>query len=229
MFAKPRPKKSLLPPPSKKRKATHTVEEINFDNSARQEYLTGFHKRKVQRQKHAQEEAAKRAREEKIEFRKQLREDKKKQVEEHVKSIEAIMKESRVAGLGSDQEDSETDGSDKAEDEWNGFDEAPQAPALEAVDHEEEYIDEDLYTTVKVEAVSVDRDGLHNKSELEAVDDDSGERSAADDTESKNAKGTTSNEGRKDHPKKKKKKFRYETKVVRQMTNRKNKARKSRG
>lgn len=73
MFAKPRPKKSLLPPPSKKRKATHTVEEINFDNSARQEYLTGFHKRKVQRQKHAQEEAAKRAREEKIEFRKQVR------------------------------------------------------------------------------------------------------------------------------------------------------------
>lgn len=72
MFAKPRPKKSLLPPPSKKRKATHTVEEISFDNSARQEYLTGFHKRKVQRQKHAQEEAAKRAREEKIEFRKQV-------------------------------------------------------------------------------------------------------------------------------------------------------------
>lgn len=72
MFAKPRPKKSLLPPPSKKRKATHTVEEIAFDNGARQEYLTGFHKRKVQRQKHAQEEAARRAREEKIEFRKQV-------------------------------------------------------------------------------------------------------------------------------------------------------------
>ncbi|KAG6356550.1 hypothetical protein INS49_014423 [Diaporthe citri] len=229
MFAKPRPKKSLLPPPSKKRKATHTVEEISFDNTARQEYLTGFHKRKVQRQKHAQEEAAKRAREEKIEFRKQLREDRKKQVEEHVKNIEAIMKGSRVAGLGSDQEESETDGSDKVEDDWNGFDEAPQTPALEAVDHEEEYIDEDLYTTVKVEAVRVDRDGLHNKSELEAVDDDSDEHSAADDMGSKNAKGATSSEGRKDHPKKKKKKFRYETKVVRQMTNRKNKARKSRG
>lgn len=72
MFAKPRPKKSILPPPSKKRKATHAVEEVTFDNSARQEYLTGFHKRKVQRQKHAQEEAANRAREEKIEFRKQV-------------------------------------------------------------------------------------------------------------------------------------------------------------
>lgn len=72
MFAKPRPKKPILPTHSKKRKATHAVEEVTFDNSARQEYLTGFHKRKVQRQKHAQEEAAKRAREEKIEFRKQV-------------------------------------------------------------------------------------------------------------------------------------------------------------
>lgn len=71
MFAKPRPKKSPLPPPSKKRKAS-AVEEVTFDNTAREEYLNGFHKRKVQRQKHAQEEAAKRAREEKIEFRKQV-------------------------------------------------------------------------------------------------------------------------------------------------------------
>lgn len=71
MFAKPRPKKSLLPPPPKKRKV-FAIEEISFDNSAREEYLTGFHKRKVQRQKHAQEEAAKTARAEKIEFRKQV-------------------------------------------------------------------------------------------------------------------------------------------------------------
>lgn len=72
MFAKPRPKKSLLPPPSKKRKAS-SIEEIAFDNDARHEYLTGFHKRKQQRVKHAQEEAAKRARQEKIESRKLVR------------------------------------------------------------------------------------------------------------------------------------------------------------
>jgi ribosomal RNA-processing protein 17 len=134
------------------------------------------------------------------------------------------MKESKVAGLGSDQEDSDQD-----EGEWNGFDEAPKAPALEAVDHEEEYIDEDLYTTVKVEAVSVDRDGLHNRTELEAADEDSDEGSAAENPESKHAKDSTSSKGQREVPKKKKKKFRYETKVVRQMTNRKNKARKSRG
>jgi ribosomal RNA-processing protein 17 len=73
MFAKPRPKKSVLPPPSKKRKNISAVDEVNFDFDAREEYLTGFHKRKQQRIKNAQEENAKRAREEKLEMRKQVR------------------------------------------------------------------------------------------------------------------------------------------------------------
>lgn len=73
MFAKPRPKKSPLPPPSKKRKTTPAIEEISFDDGARQEYLTGFHKRKLQRIKHAQNQAAQRARAEKLESRKQVR------------------------------------------------------------------------------------------------------------------------------------------------------------
>ncbi len=72
MFAQPRAKKGALPPSSKKRKTVHAVEEISFDNDARAEYLTGFHKRKVQRQKQAQEIAAERARQDKIEFRKQV-------------------------------------------------------------------------------------------------------------------------------------------------------------
>lgn len=72
MFAKPRPKKSILPPPNKKRRTTSAVEEISFDHDAREEYLSGFHKRKQQRIKRAQEEAAKNARLEKIEARKQV-------------------------------------------------------------------------------------------------------------------------------------------------------------
>jgi hypothetical protein len=55
-------------PPSKKRKTTAT-EEISFDPSAREEYLTGFHKRKLARIKHAQEENAKKEREERIRAR----------------------------------------------------------------------------------------------------------------------------------------------------------------
>lgn len=72
MFARPRPKKALLPP-SRKRKAAHSIEEISFDDAGRQEYLTGFHKRKLQRTKRAQEEAAKKEKQEKLETRKQVR------------------------------------------------------------------------------------------------------------------------------------------------------------
>jgi ribosomal RNA-processing protein 17 len=72
MFVRPRPKKSLLPPPAKRRKTTSGIEEINFDFDARADYLTGFHKRKLQRSKQAQEEAAKKAKEERIAARKQV-------------------------------------------------------------------------------------------------------------------------------------------------------------
>lgn len=73
-------------PSAKKRKLTATtsktgkimrskptkIEELKFDPEARQDYLTGFHKRKVQRIKHAQEEAAKKGKEEKVEARKEV-------------------------------------------------------------------------------------------------------------------------------------------------------------
>lgn len=73
MFAKPRVKKSILPPRQKKRKNQSEIEEISFDNEARLEFLTGFHKRKQQRIKHAQDVAAKRAKQEKVEARKLVR------------------------------------------------------------------------------------------------------------------------------------------------------------
>lgn len=73
LFVRPRPKKPLLPPPSKKRRTNNSaIEEISFDFEARADYLTGFHKRKVQRAKAAQEQAAKLAKEERIKMRKQV-------------------------------------------------------------------------------------------------------------------------------------------------------------
>lgn len=59
-----------LPPPKRRRKPVPTIEEIQFDASAREDYLTGFHKRKLQRIKNAKEEAAKKEREERIQARK---------------------------------------------------------------------------------------------------------------------------------------------------------------
>lgn len=60
-------------PQAKRRKVASAIEEINFDPSARHEFLTGFHKRKQQRIKQAQEYAEKKAREEKREERKKVR------------------------------------------------------------------------------------------------------------------------------------------------------------
>ncbi len=69
MFARPRTKPVVFPS-RKKRKVTSAIEETAFDPNDREEYLSGFHKRELQRMKHAKEEAAKRDREEKLTARK---------------------------------------------------------------------------------------------------------------------------------------------------------------
>jgi hypothetical protein len=63
---------SKMAPQLKRRKPNPKVAEVNFDNDARHEFLTGFSKRKKQRAKHAQEIAEKRAREERIQDRKKV-------------------------------------------------------------------------------------------------------------------------------------------------------------
>lgn len=72
IFNNPRPRRPLLPNPNKKRKTEHKVEEISFDDNAREDYLTGFHKRKVERAKRAKQEAEKKMREERVVVRKQV-------------------------------------------------------------------------------------------------------------------------------------------------------------
>lgn len=187
---------------------TAAVEEVNFDFEARQEYLTGFHKRKQQRIKNAQEEAAKRARQEKLELRKQIREERKRDVEEHVQTVNRLLQESEAAGAV-EQESDEEDG------EWDGF---PDQPELDIVDHEEEYIDEDRYTTVTVESVSVTRDGLH-KPQVDGKDNEE-DKKVEEPKEDQKAKSRR-------EPKKKKKKFRYETKFERQLTDKKQRIKKA--
>jgi ribosomal RNA-processing protein 17 len=232
MFAQPRIRKSALVPPPKKRKTAHTIEEITFDKDARAEYLTGFHKRKQARIKHAQEVAEQRARQERIEMRKQvwksrwcgisslltrwvqIREERKQAVEEHVQAINQILREAEHAGTG------ERNGN-SSDEEWGGLSdtEVPEAP----IDVEEEYIDEDKYTTVTVEAVSVDRDGLH-KPELNQPSEDEG--SAQGDGGAEQDQEEKGNGGKrpKDPKKTKKKKFRYENKFERDVEARKQRA-----
>jgi ribosomal RNA-processing protein 17 len=104
------------------------------------------------------------------------------------------------------------------EDAWGGIeDEGDLAvKAVEVVDHEEEYVDEDRYTTVTIEAVDVSKEGLQK-----VVDEESD-----DGKEEEYAKPAEKEEtGKKKWPKKeRKKKFRYESKAERKVTRGKQKA-----
>jgi len=211
MQPRPRPKKSLLPPPSKKRKTHSAIEEINFDFDARADYLTGFHKRKVLRSQRAQDEAAKKAREERIETRKQLREERRKELEAHVEAVNALLAEAKIPGYEATDDSEEDDG-----EAWDGIKDELLA---EAVDHEEEYIDDDRYTTVTVEEVDVSKEGLHK-----LMEDDEDAIRGREKAEAA-ARAAAEVKNKKVWPKKERKqKFRYESKVERKLARGKQKA-----
>ncbi len=140
-------------------------------------------------------------------------------MEAHVEQVNSMLKVAREAGLDGDNNGT---GADSEDDEWGGFDD--EMP-VEPVDHEEEYVDEDRFTTVVVQSVFVDRDGLHKP------DDSSGAPTGNDETENQDQVEAPEQAAKKDHgsrPKKAKEKFRYETKVERQAEARKQKAKKRR-
>lgn len=122
----------------------------------------------------------------------------------------------------SDTEGQSTTGSGS----WGGAEEIP--------DHQDEFSDDDKHTTVVVEAVGVTRDGLHKlptepDSEVESSNQarkhttesmiEPTEATLADST-GKRAKTLAYLKG----PKKRKKKFRYESKVERKETRQKEKS-----
>ncbi|KAI4278325.1 MAG: hypothetical protein LQ337_001094 [Flavoplaca oasis] len=204
---------SRIAPVKKRRKGEPAIEEITFNFDDREEYLTGFHKRKLQRIKHAKEEALKREREEKVANRRALRENRKADLVKHVEAVNAAVRQAEK-GFREDDDSSE----EKEEQEpFNGIDEPV------AVDHEDDYLDEDKHTVVTVEAVDVSHEGLEKRQEGSDEEDD-------DPTESKGPSGKLSSghaeAGRKDHrvnqnlkkQPKKKQKFRYESKAERKVT-----------
>lgn len=132
-----------------------------------------------------------------------MREERKQELEEHVEAVNAILKNTKLPG---EEQDSDNE-------EWGGF---ADDIIPEVIDHEEEYIDEDKYTTVTVEAVDVSKEGLKK-----VADDEESE-----DTLEAEVKPIEKEEtGKKQWPKKpRKKKFRYESKVERKITRGKQKA-----
>ena len=114
---------------------------------------------------------------------------------------------------------SDEEGSDEENDEWQGLPDGPTAD--EPLDHEEEYIDEDKYTTVTMESVNISKAGFSRPGEDDEHDEAAKKKAQeAADAEAAGANGkkrvwTKAWPKNSDKPKKKKKKFRYETKTER--------------
>lgn len=112
------------------------VEEVVFDKEKRQEYLTGFHKRKLERKKKAQEYHKEQERLAKIEERKQTREERQRNFEEQLSQIQAakgLSAQINGAGKGSEENIDEN--------EWSGFgdnneEENDQSDNLDSSDNE---------------------------------------------------------------------------------------------
>lgn len=115
----------------------------------------------------------------------------------------------RDSGAVTSQVDEDESAGEGLED-WDGF---PDKPDLELIDAEEEYVDEDRYTTVTIESVSVSRNGLGKPGHLEGEQEDR----AQDKHEAAKNNGAAPIL-RKHARQKKNKKFRYETKAERHLT-----------
>nr|GAT56799.1 predicted protein [Mycena chlorophos] len=116
---------------AKKRAKNAQITEIVFDEDARREFLTGFHKRKVAKADAARKKAAERERQERLEARRQQRRDLRQRALENAAQVE-----SAYGATANDSED----------DEWEGI----------SKKIEEEYEDEQMFATVVVEDFNAD-------------------------------------------------------------------------
>lgn len=142
-------------------------------------------------------------------------------MEKHVEEVNALVKEAAKAA-GEIDEEEEDDGDDdddyeNADGQANG-DQVDVLEGASKLDHEEEFIDEDLYTTVTVEAVDISKDGFHKVAQEEQEGDDESNKATAGRSSTRPGAKRIWTKERPNGPKKKKKPFRYESKADRKVT-----------
>ncbi|KAH3661938.1 hypothetical protein OGAPHI_006117 [Ogataea philodendri] len=108
---------------AQKKKQTNRVEEVVFDKDSRVEYLTGFHKRKLQRKKKAQEYNQEQERQARLEERKRIREERQQQVQKRLRELNESLK----LQVSSESEESESESEE--EEQWSGFKESQETDA----------------------------------------------------------------------------------------------------
>ena len=141
-----------------------------------------------------------------------MRDERKADLEKHVEAVNAMVKGDVY---GSDRKDDDWEVREEGTGEWDGISEVPD------VDREEKYIDEDKFTVVTVEAVEVGKEGLHKVRDKDEGDGDDVEPQGDEGSDRRMAKTSWANQRPAGGVKKKKKKFRYESKAERKSTRRK--------
>ena len=107
--------------------------------------------------------------------------------------------------------------------EWDGCSDTEPGPRIEAmhIDREDEYIDEEKYTTVTVEMVGISREGF-------TKDDEGGSEVDCGRDQPAEKREWSKEKPKRAQPKQKKKKFRYESKADRRTTQLKERAKSKR-
>jgi ribosomal RNA-processing protein 17 len=142
----------------------------------------------------------------------QLRQKRKEDLEKHVSEVNMLLRKANPDLSDLEGHSSDSDGGD-----WDGFeDSADTAAAIgpAPINREDEYIDEDKYTTVTIESVGISKDGF----EKTGAEKDKEDKENEEENEKKK-RAWTKERPKVDRPKKRKKqKFRYETKAERKVT-----------
>ncbi|KAI0312974.1 nucleolar protein 12-domain-containing protein, partial [Amylostereum chailletii] len=121
---------------SKKRQKREQVKEILFDDDARREFLTGFHKRNLQKKEAGKKRAIEREKQERLEMRREKRRMLAEKAAENAAKVEGAYG-GAVLDDGGDDDDDE---------EWKGI----GSSKSRGKEREDEYSDEEQLATVTV-------------------------------------------------------------------------------
>ncbi|KAK6460630.1 nucleolar protein 12-domain-containing protein [Scheffersomyces coipomensis] len=141
----------------------HAVDEVVFDKDSREEYLTGFHKRKLQRQKKAQEYIKEQERIARVDERKKMRDERKKDLENQLKQFQETVK--KISTL--DDSDDEEEKVEK--EEWKGF---KGEQAEESADDNDDDDDEEEEKPVSKGSAAKPLKGILHHTEIYTIDKD---------------------------------------------------------
>ncbi|KAJ7680435.1 nucleolar protein 12-domain-containing protein [Mycena polygramma] len=189
---------------AKKRAKTTQIKEILFDDDARREFLTGFHKRKLAKADAARKKAVEREKQERLETRREQRRELREKAITNAAQVE------KAYGA--------VDDDDEGDDEWIGISGAARKGKGKQM--EEEYEDEDMLATVTV-VEDFDPDAFIHGPRLVKSDPTP--------APSTSAPNRTAAKASSERPKKKSKpkKVRYETKDDRKVERTKQRARRT--